>query len=64
MLGAQGQRHIKLLATEVTRMRAEIQVLEGKLALKSGAEGSSVDVNMQQMQVRRGAGWTVIVRGC
>ncbi len=27
----QGQRHIKLLATEVTRMRAEIQVLEGQL---------------------------------
>ena len=45
------QRHIKLLATEVTRMRAEIQVLEGKLSLKSGAEGSSVDVNMQQLQV-------------
>ncbi len=83
----QGQRHIKLLATEVTRMRTEIQVvmpllfcialcfhcrcrkrscvlasacrrrrvwdqvLESKLALKNGAEGSSVDVNMQQLQV-------------
>ena len=40
-----------MLATEVTRMRAEIQVLEGKLSLKCGAEGSSVDVNMQQLQV-------------
>jgi hypothetical protein len=29
-----------------------IQVLEGKLALKSGAEGGSVDINMQQLQVK------------
>ena len=43
-------------------MRAEIQVLEGKLALKSGAEGSSVDVNMQQMQVRSDAGRAMVIR--
>lgn len=51
----QGQRHIKLLATEVTRMRAEIQVLEGKLALKNSAEGGNVDINMQQLQAQRRA---------
>ena len=27
-------------------------MLESKLAMKNGAEGSSVDVNMQQLQVR------------
>ena len=35
---------------------AVVQVLEGKLALKTGAEGGSVDVNMQQLQVMRRAG--------
>jgi hypothetical protein len=28
-----------------------VQVLEGKLALKNGAEGNSVDLNMQHLQV-------------